>query len=265
MRKIAAVEGFFTPAHQAQLTAAAQKLGFQIDFYLDGHLPKDKAADYEIIYGYCPPEELKAASSLRWLCCSYAGTDVYNDRSVFPHPGVLLTNSSGAYGITISEHLIMVLLMLLRRMPAFEEVVRRRGWLRSLPMRSICGSTITVLGTGDIGTNFARRAKALGAKTVRGVRRSMKPCDPAFDEVYTLDGLDAVLPKTEILVMALPNTPETAGHIHHIRPLPPAHRPAAGGGVCGECGPGHRRGSGGPDGRPKRLPSGRRRTGCDGA
>ncbi len=217
MRKIAAVEGFFTPAHQAQMTAAAQKLGFQIDFYLDGHLPKDKAADYEIIYGYCPPKELKAASSLRWLCCSYAGTDVYNDRSVFPHPGVLLTNSSGAYGITISEHLIMVLLMLLRRMPAFEEVVRRRGWLRSLPMRSICGSTITVLGTGDIGTNFARRAKALGAKTVRGVRRSMKPCDPAFDEVYTLDGLDAVLPKTEILVMALPNTPETAGVLSRQR------------------------------------------------
>ena len=90
-------------------------------------------------------------------------------------------------------------------------------------MRSICGSTITVLGTGDIGTNFARRAKALGAKTVRGVRRSKKPCDPAFDEVHTLDGLDAVLPQTEILVMALPSTPETAGILsrERIALLPP--------------------------------------------
>ncbi len=217
MRKIAAVDVFFTPTHQAKMTAAAQKLGFQIDFYPDGHLPADKAPAYEIIYGYCPPEELKAASALRWLCSSTAGTDIYNDRSVFPHPGVLLSNSSGAYGITISEHLIMVLLMLLRQMPEFEEVVRNRGWLRSLPMRSICGSTITVLGTGDIGTNFARRAKALGAKTVRGVRRSKKPCDPAFDEVHTLDGLDAVLPQTEILVMALPNTPETVGILSRQR------------------------------------------------
>ena len=38
-------------------------------------------------------------------------------------------------------------------------------------MRSIMGSTITVVGTGDIGTEFARRAKVLGAAAVRGVRR----------------------------------------------------------------------------------------------
>ena len=38
------------------------------------------------------------------------------DESIYPHPGVLLSNSSGAYGITIAEHIIMVTLMLLRRM-----------------------------------------------------------------------------------------------------------------------------------------------------
>ena len=125
---------------------------------------------------------------------------------------MLLSNSSGAYGITIAEHIIMVTLMLLRRMPEFEKVVRERGWLRTLPMRSICGSSITILGTGDIGTNFAVRAKALGAKAVRGVRRTQKAGDPAYDAMYTFAELDSVLPKTEILVMALPDTPET----HHI-------------------------------------------------
>ena len=47
-------------------------------------------------------------------------------------------------------------------------------------MRSIMGSTITVVGTGDIGTEFARRAKAMGAKSIRGVRRTMKPADPCL-------------------------------------------------------------------------------------
>ena len=85
-------------------------------------------------------------------------------------------------------------------------------------MRSICGSSITVLGTGDIGTNFARRAKALGAKVVRGVRRTKKAGDPAYDEMYTLEELDSVLPETEILVMALPG--------HHVtrRTSSPAER-----------------------------------------
>ncbi len=209
MKKIAAVEKFFSPEHRAKIQETAAACGYAVDFYTEGHLPADKAADYEIIYGMCPTQDLKAAANLKWLCCSFAGVDGYMDESIYPHPGVLLSNSSGAYGITIAEHIIMVTLMLLRRMPEFEEIVRQRGWLQSLPMRSICGSSITVLGTGDIGTNFARRAKALGAKTIRGVRRTQKAGDPAYDEMYTFQDLDSVLPKTEILVMALPSTKET--------------------------------------------------------
>ena len=78
-------------------------------------------------------------------------------------------------------------------------------------MRSIIGSTITVVGTGDIGTEFARRAKALGAKSIRGVRRTKKAADPAFDEIHTNDELDGLLPDTDILVLALPATGETKG------------------------------------------------------
>lgn len=209
MKKIAAADVFFTPEHLEMIQKTAAECGYSVDIYPDGHLPADKAAEYEVVYGCCPAQELKAAANLKWFCSSFAGVDIYMDESIYPHPGVLLTNSSGAYGITIAEHIIMVTLMLLRRMPEFEKVVRERGWLRSLPMRSICGSDITILGTGDIGNNFARRAKALGARTVRGVRRTRKAGDPAYDEMYTFAELDSVLPKTGILVMALPSTPET--------------------------------------------------------
>ena len=118
----------------------------------------------------------------------------------------------------------MVTLMLLRQMPAFQQVVAERRWVRSMPMRSICGSTVTVLGTGDIGTNFARRAKALGAKAVYGVRRTKKPGDSAFDAICSMDELDALLPKTDILVMALPATAETVGVLSRQRiALLPCH------------------------------------------
>ncbi|MEI3122500.1 MAG: NAD(P)-dependent oxidoreductase [Oscillospiraceae bacterium] len=93
---------------------------------------------------------------------------------------MLLSNSSGAYGTTIAEHIMMVTLMLLRRMPEFQGFVREHKWVRTLPMRSIYGSEITVLGTGDIGTSFARRAKAMGAKRVVGVRRSDRPATSAM-------------------------------------------------------------------------------------
>lgn len=209
MRKIAAVESFFSPEHRATLEKTAAECGFTVDFYPQGHLPADRAAEYEVIYGLCPPEELKAAANLKWFCCSFAGVDAYMNEAIYPSADVMLSNSSGAYGITISEHIIMVTLMLMRQMPKFEEIVRQRNWEKGLSMRSICGSSITVLGTGDIGTNFARRAKALGAKVVRGVRRTKKAGDPAYDEMYTLEELDSILPQTEVLVMALPGTKDT--------------------------------------------------------
>ena len=112
---------------------------------------------------------------------------------------------------------MMVTLMLLRRMPDFQQIVRERRWVQTLPMRSIYGSTITVLGTGDIGTSFARRAKAMGAKTIYGVRRTKKAADECYDAIYTHEELDEVLPKTEILVMALPSTPDTIGILSRER------------------------------------------------
>lgn len=210
MKKIAAVESFFSPEHRATLEKTAAECGFAVDYYPEGHLPADRAAEYEVIYGLCPPSELKAAANLKWFCCSFAGVDAYMNEDIYPSKDVMLSNSSGAYGITISEHILMVTLMMLRQMPKFEEIVRAREWEKGLSMRSICGSSITVLGTGDIGTNFARRAKALGAKVVRGVRRTKKAGDPAYDEMYTLEELDSILPETEILVMALPGTRDTA-------------------------------------------------------
>ena len=117
----------------------------------------------------------------------------------------------------------MVTLMLLRQMMPTMKAVGERVWLPPLPVRSLCGAHITVLGTGDIGTSFAQRAKAMGAKSICGVRRTIKPADPAFDRIVTLSDLDSVLPETDILVMALPSTGETVGVLsrERIALLPP--------------------------------------------
>ena len=169
------------------------------------------------------PSELKTFTNLKWFCGSFAGVDAYLDDSLYPSPEVMLSNSSGAYGVTIAEHLIMVTLMLLRHEMTYCADAAAHRWGAVQPMRSIIGSTITVLGTGDIGTEFARRAKAMGAASIRGVRRTRKAADPAFDAIYTHDELDTLLPDTDILVMALPSTGETKNILsaERIALLPP--------------------------------------------
>ena len=217
MRKIAVLSSFMEEHHIEKIRSLAENCGFSVDFYADDRLPLEKCAEYEVLYGMPGPSLLKHMTALKWFCTPSAGVEPYTPDEIYPHEGVMLTNSAGAYGITISEHILMVTLMLLRRMPAFQQIVADRGWVREMPMRSICGSNITILGTGDIGTNFARRAKAMGAAAIRGVRRTKKPGEACYDTICAMDELDSLLPNTDILVMALPGTAETAGTLSRER------------------------------------------------
>lgn len=217
MRKIAILDNFLEPKHLELIRKTAEECGFSVDYFEKNHIDAEIAKDYEVVYGLPRPSAMKVFKNLKWFCTSSAGVDVYTADELYATQDFILTNASGSYGVTIAEHIIMVTLMLLRRMPDFQQIMAQRGWQQSLPMRSIYGSAITVLGTGDIGTEFARRAKAMGASCIRGVRRTDKPGADCFDEMYTFNGLNDTLPKTDILVMALPGTPETAGILSRER------------------------------------------------
>lgn len=145
MKKIAVVEKFFESHHQQQIETVAGKHGYTVDYYLDGVLPKERAGEYEIVYGMPDRTALKDMTQLKWFCASFAGVDRYVDEALYPHEGVLLSNSAGAYGVTIAEHIMMVTLMLLRQMMPTMKAVGERVWLPPLPVRSLCGAHITVL------------------------------------------------------------------------------------------------------------------------
>lgn len=225
MKKIAVAEKFYEPHHIRQIDAAAAKHGYTVDYYLDGVVPRQHAAEYEILFGAPDPAILKEMASLKWFCSCFAGVEKYVDDALYPSPDVLLSNSAGAYGVTIAEHIIMVTLMLLRQMPAYQADMARDGWVdEPKPIRSIFGSRVTVLGTGNIGTTFAHRARGLGAAHITGVCRSGRNDDPVYDEVLPISRLEEALPETDLLVMALPGTPETAHILNRERiSLLPAH------------------------------------------
>lgn len=242
MRKLAVCVTFMNEKYRRQIDEAAAAAGFMAHYYDTQAALTPHIGDYEVIFGHPVPALLRQATGLRWLCSDFAGVEKYLDDAVWPRPDCLLSNGSGAYGPTISEHVIMVLLMLLRRMPEYQADLNRRLWTYHTPIRSIIGSRVVMLGTGDIGCNVARRLKALGA-SVTGVCRSGVSDEPAFDQVLPLSGLDNVLGTADALIMALPATPETEGILsrERIAMLP-------GGGLCGECGPGLRHRPGGPCG-----------------
>ena len=218
-RNICVYLEFLTPAYRAKIEETARRNGFEVHFFTDDQFEEAKAClqKCEILYAHSPSLLREAPASLQWYCCAFAGVDPYaKNPSLFANPDCLLTNSN-VYGVTIAEHVVMVTLMLLRRMPEYTQVVREHRWMNRLPIRSIRDNEFTILGTGDIGRHVAANMKALGAAKVIGVCRSGKSADPVWDAVYPISALDDLLPQTKILVMALPSTPETIGIMNRRR------------------------------------------------
>lgn len=218
MRKIAVYINFTTPAYEQRIRQLAQKLGFEASFFSSNdETILESIGSYEVIFGYPTPSLVRRAKNLRWLASAAAGVEQFLQEGALPSPDCLLTNGSGAYGPTISEHILMVLLMLLRRMPEYQSAAAQRRWPYLAPIRSVAGSRFVLLGTGDIGSHTARRLRALGATSVIGVSRSGKSPEPAFERVVPLSELDRVLPGADALIMSLPSTPETAGVLSRSR------------------------------------------------
>lgn len=215
MRKIAVCVHYVPGNYDTQINSTAAELGFSVDYYDSPASLFPHIDQYEVVYGDVGPDMARNAANLRWLCSPNAGVEKYQPEDALPK-GCILSNSSGAYGPTIAEHIIMVLLMLMRRIPEYQAAMADHSWPFLTPIRSIAGSNILILGTGDLGANAARRLNALGAN-ITGVCRSGKSSEPSFHRVAKVDELDSLLPHADAIIMALPSTPETIGILSRER------------------------------------------------
>ena len=216
MRKCYVICDYLSEDNIRQISKTAQDCGFDVAFYESSEEARGNISDAEI--AYCIDSTLlKEMPHMKWCHDGFAGVEKFVASGVFDSGETVLTNSSGAYGLTISEHIIMVTLMLMRQMTAYFEIIDDRGWVQDLPIRSVYGSRIAIVGTGDIGRNTARRYKALGAEKVIGFNRSGRKQE-GFDEVYKLEELDGIISGTwsdgksiDVLVLCVPGTAESKG------------------------------------------------------
>jgi phosphoglycerate dehydrogenase-like enzyme len=92
---------------------------------------------------------------------------------------------------------------------------RRRIWRRAEvtgAMRELSGSTMVVVGLGNIGRAIARRAVGFEMR-VLGI--DVVPADPppGVEAVWPVERLEEALPQADVLAIAAPFTPQTAGLI----------------------------------------------------
>ena len=206
--KILVINPAFGEEQKRKIKSVAKKIGAEAYFIKSESDITDDLRDADVIYGF-GVETARTSKSLKWLCVPSAGVDFMLKKDSFANDDCILSNSSGAYGVTIAEHIITVSLMMMRNLTVYFASSLEGKWASPRPQKSLKDCAITVLGTGDIGTSFAHRAKAFEPKMITGVCRSGKAEDPVYDKVLKVTELDKVLPETELLVMSLPSTPET--------------------------------------------------------
>ena len=85
---------------------------------------------------------------------------------------------------------------------------KKHLWRKEGMVKSVAGSTVLCVGMGDIGSEFLKRCKALGAHTI-GVKRTAGRKPEWLDELYTIEELDQLLPRADVLGLVLPETPKT--------------------------------------------------------
>ena len=204
----------FSPEQLEEIRCAAEKQGLSLRMMEpSASYPKDALEDCEVLLGYFPRSLLKGAKIMKWMHLPSAGADKYADNGLYDGHEFSLTNSSGAFGAAIAEHLMMGTLMLLHRMPEYLRQQREHVWRRVGDLRFLEQSQVTVLGTGNLGSTFARYCQAMGART-EGVSRRGAQVEP-FSRVWAMHQRLEAVKHADVVAACLPLTAETKGILDH--------------------------------------------------
>lgn len=163
-----------------------------------------------------PYDVAEVAPNLRWVQGVGAGVSQLLSAGL-GEAGIRLTNAAGVNAVSISEFVLGRVLQISKRLSEIDELQRQHRWQPTYG-NELAGRTLGVVGLGAIGRQVARRARALGMR-VLATRRSARAgaSDPDVDQLYPMGGLDQLLADSDVVVAAVPETPDTIGLFDHER------------------------------------------------
>ena len=148
-------------------------------------------------------ETIKKMPNLKWIQLCSTGFDHLPIDYIIEH-GIQVTTSKGTHAEPIAEYAFSCMFYFARKMDVFLKLQKEKKWYRLNHPTEITGKTVLILGTGYIGKEIAKKAKAFNMISI-GINRTGTISDP-FNQVYTFDDLSNVLPNADYLILSLPLT-----------------------------------------------------------
>jgi glyoxylate/hydroxypyruvate reductase A len=165
--------------------------------------------DTEVLFAWgFPAPLLERAEHLRWIQAMGAGVERFLVPSLASR--VVLTRAAGIFGPWMAEYTLGWCLWVTLRVARFHRDQQARRWapVDTLKLR---GTTLCIVGLGDIGRHIARAAHALGMRVV-GVTRTGRPV-PGTERIFRPRAIRAALARADFAVLTLPLSAETRGLI----------------------------------------------------
>jgi len=120
---------------------------------------------------------------LKWIHSITAGVDHMLCGPMFYNPDLVLTNAKGVYGESLAEYVIGAIMYFAKHFQRLDQQKQQCQW-QKFDMREIRGTTMGIIGYGDIGAECAKVAKVFNMRIV-ALRKRPDLCknDPLVDKV----------------------------------------------------------------------------------
>lgn len=166
-----------------------------------------ESVDVLLTYGDdVTPDVISRMPNLKWIMVMSAGIEKLPIR-VLKARKIIVTNARGIHKIPMAEFVFAFILQHAKQLHVFLAQQRENVWNRKVQQQEIYGRTLLVVGAGAIGSQISTYGKAFGMYTI-GINRSGNS-NPDFDETYSIDQLNDILPNADYIVSVLPNTVHT--------------------------------------------------------
>ena len=206
-----------TKEHFAQALNNFPEIKEKVEIFVDWDEDNFKTSlansDILVAWDFSTINLKKVAPHLKWIHVISAGVEHLHPLD-WMFDGLVLTNSSGAHTKKAGEYGLMSILMLQNHMTKIITNQKNNSFV-SLFSNPIAGKTVVLVGTGNLGTSMAKLVAPLGVNII-GVNKRGRITE-GCSKVISIDKIDSVLPKANILYLALPETPETKNLINRKR------------------------------------------------
>jgi phosphoglycerate dehydrogenase-like enzyme len=190
-----------------------------VGYHVNAPIPDEHTDAPALVAWGNPAAQLRDAARrltrLRWVQTLAAGPDAVLGAGFAPD--VVVTSGGGLHNLTVAEHALALVLAAARRINLLVRAQIGHHWAGELgglqpvhepgSFRTLRGARVVIWGFGGIGATLAPHLAALGAR-VTGVARTAG--ERHGFPVATRDDFAHLLPGTDVLIMILPATPDTA-------------------------------------------------------